>query len=205
MGNSLENNESQSPYEQNLKSNMNKFISVSEFKFMNPFEDDSPNGLHFNNIYLPEEVICNILSYVPPKDVLKLTLVCKKWCNIIKSQNFWMQIYNRYYPKKAKKLPWYVYYCYFTTDNFHNLLKNGNGQEQFKYWKIMKNYGDKFKIENTPAGSDPLPSGVPEFKGCTSCFATSFHDCNKIQVSEKVLTKTQSDIKSEYAVLDNFT
>lgn len=186
MGNVLKLPESQSHYEENLISNMNdKLVSVNEFKFMSPFVDDSPNGLHFNNIYLPEEVICDILSYIPPQEILKLTLVCKKWCNIIKSQIFWMKIYNRHYPKKAKKLPWYVYYCYFTTDNFLNLLKNGNGQDRYNHWKIIKNYGNKFKIENVPCGSDPLPSGVPEFNGCTSCFATSYQSCNKIQVSER--------------------
>lgn len=166
----------------NLKFDMNdEFVPVNKFEFMEPFEEDSTNGLCFSNIYLPEEIVADILSYMPPKNLLKLTQVCKKWCNIIKSENFWMNIYNKRHPTKAKKLPWYVFYCYFTTNNFENLLKNGNGQEQFKHWKIIKNFGDEFRIENPPCGSDPLPTGVPEFNGHTSCFSTSFYECNKIQ------------------------
>uniref|UniRef100_V5GSZ5 F-box only protein n=1 Tax=Anoplophora glabripennis TaxID=217634 RepID=V5GSZ5_ANOGL len=182
MGNALKYFESQSLHLDSLKFDMpDKFVPVNKFQFMSPFEDDSTNGLYFNDIYLPEEIIANILSHVPPKDVLKLTRVCKKWCNIVKSENFWMHVYNRHH-SKAKKLPWYVYYCYFTTNNFENLLKNGNGQEQYKHWKIIKNFGDKFTIEDPPTGADPLPLGVPDFNGHTSCFATSFQDCNKIQI-----------------------
>nr|XP_023022304.1 F-box only protein 6-like [Leptinotarsa decemlineata] len=154
---------------------------IAEFEFHGSFEVETLNGLYLNDIYIPEELILNILSYVPAKDMLALTLVCKKWCNIIKSESLWMDIYNRTHSRKAKNIPWYVYYCYFTTDNFSNLIKNGNGQEGFKHWKIIKNYGDEFKIENPPMGCDPLPSDVPEFYGQTGCFATSFHECFKIQ------------------------
>ncbi|KAG5900532.1 F-box only protein 6 [Gonioctena quinquepunctata] len=58
---------------------------------------------------------------------------------------------------------------------------NGNGQEKYKHWKILNNFGDQFRIENPPIGSDPLPLGVPEFNGYTSCFATSYYECTKVQ------------------------
>lgn len=162
------------------------YTSVEEFAFHGIFEEDSTNGFCFNNVYIPEEIILNIFSYVPSKDILQLTLVCKKWCNIIKSNSFWINKYNSYYHNKAKNLPWYVYYSYFTTNNYTNLIRNGNGQQQFEHWKIVKNYGDKFKIEDPPVGADPLPANVPEFNGHTSCFVTSFYECNKYQVSLQI-------------------
>ncbi|KAJ8922010.1 hypothetical protein NQ315_008649 [Exocentrus adspersus] len=181
MGNAMLSQQRGQSSQSGYKSNTN-YTPVKEFQFMEPFEEVSTNGLCLNNIYLPEEVVADILSYIPLDNVLNLTLVCKKWCNIIKSENFWRDVYNRKrYPHKAKKLPWYVFYSYFTTNNFDNLIKNGNGEEQYKHWKILKNFGDEFKIEDPPAGANPLPAGVPEFHGHTSCFATSFYECSKIQ------------------------
>lgn len=161
--------------------NMN-FTPVKDFDFLGAFEIDSLNGLMLNDHYLPQEVIQKILSYVPPKELLRFTTVCKNWCNFIKCDHFWMQIYNRCYPNKTKQLPWYVYYSFFTTQNYDNLLKNTNGEDKFTHWKVVKNFGDEFRIEDPPAGSDALPSTVKDFNGKTSCFATSFYECNKIQV-----------------------
>ncbi|XP_072376927.1 F-box only protein 6-like [Diabrotica undecimpunctata] len=158
------------------------YVPVEEFQFHGPLEDDSSNGLFLNNVYFPEEIIIKILTFLPPEQLLPLSLVCKKWCNIIKSDSLWMDVYNNQFPNKAKRLPWYVYYLYYSTDNFKNLIKNGNGQEEFKHWTILTNFGDQFSIEKVPKGSDPLPEGVPEFYGYKSCFATSFYECNKIQV-----------------------
>ncbi|CAG9859983.1 unnamed protein product [Phyllotreta striolata] len=158
------------------------YTSVADFKFHDPlYEEEEFNGLVFNSIFIPEEVLTQILSFIPPKELLPLTLVCKKWCNIIKSECIWMEIYNKGHTHRAKLLPWYVYYLYFTTDSFTNLLKNGNGKDGFKNWVILKNLGDQFKIEDPPKGSDPLPEGVPDFNGHTSCFVTSYYECNKIQ------------------------
>lgn len=158
------------------------FTPVEYFRFHSAFEDDEVNGLCLNNHYLPEEIIVIILSYLPPSKILNLSLVCKKWCNIIKSDHFWIHLYSRYYPNKSKQLPWYVYYSFFTTKNFDNLIQNGNGEKGYKYWKIIKNLGDEFRIEDPPAGANQLPSDVKEFNNKTSCFATSFYECNKIQV-----------------------
>ncbi|KAJ8939456.1 hypothetical protein NQ318_023082 [Aromia moschata] len=38
-----------------------------------------------------------------------------------------------------------------------------------------------FELEDLPYGSEPLSLDVPDFNGCTSCFATSFYECKKIQ------------------------
>ncbi|KAG5900533.1 hypothetical protein JTB14_022840 [Gonioctena quinquepunctata] len=160
---------------------MEDFIPVGEFEFHDLFEEESTNGLCLDYVYIPEVLLTTILSYIPPKMLLHLSLVCKKWCNIIKSEHIWMHIYNWHRSSKAKNLPWYVYYCYFTTDNFTNLVKNGNGQEGYKHWDILHN-GDQFRIEDPPSGSDPLPVGVPDFNGYTSCFATSYSRCTKVQI-----------------------
>lgn len=163
---------------------MNSFTPVSDFKFHCAFEVESTNGLCLNNYYIPEEIIWNILCYVPPKQLLNSALVCKKWCNIIKSDHFWMILYSKHYLNKVKHFPWYVYYSFFTTKNYDNLLKNTHGQNGYKHWTLVKNFGDEFQIENPPIGADPLPANIQDFGGHTGCFATSFYECNKIQVRD---------------------
>lgn len=159
-----------------------KISSEQHFKFHSAFEENSSNGLLLNTHYIPEEVIVDILSYLEPKPLLHLTLVCKKWCNIIKSDHFWFCFYNKRYPNKAKPLPWYVYYSYFTTNNFINLLQNTSGKRKYAHWKILNNDGDKFKVESIPLGSDPLPCDIKDFNRKKRCIATSYGRCRKIQV-----------------------
>lgn len=167
-----------------LGDNLDKmnFVPIEHFKFHGVFEEQSLNGSYFNNHYIPEEVIVNILSYLEPNKLLYLSVVCKRWCNIIKSDHFWMFIYNKHNLQKAKQLPWYVYYSYFTTGNFVNLLKNTTGERQYEHWKILRNPRDKFVIESIPVGADPLPCDIKDFNGRTSCFATSYGSSYKIQV-----------------------
>ncbi|XP_050305774.1 F-box only protein 6-like [Anthonomus grandis grandis] len=163
--------------------------------FLKPFivEADPSNGFVILNKYIPEEILLKIFTYLDPKDILKCSLVCKTWFNITRSNILWHEIYNlKEHSTRAKNLPWYVFYNYLTTENYTNLIKNGNGEEQFNHWTIVSNGGDGFIIENEPVGSDPLPQGVPEFHGHTSCFATSFYDCckyQKIDLSNKRLLK----------------
>lgn len=169
-----------------------EYTPVNEFSFMDPFDSHTTNGLLFDGIYIPQEVVSIILSFIPPSELLKLTLVCKMWCNLIKSDIVWMSIYERTHQVKAKNLPWYVYYCYFTTNNFKNLMRNGNGEKKFQYWYIVKNMGDGFKIEDPPAGSEPLPKGIEDFNGYTSCFSTSYYECIKYQVCRYLHNKNYS-------------
>lgn len=159
--------------------------SKSTIQFAESFTiDHNPtNGLEYNGIYIPEEIWIEIFSILTPSDILKCSLVCKNWHNIAKSNLLWQTIYNKLeHPKKAKPLPWYVFYCYFSTENFKNLIKNGNGEENFNYWTLASNGGDKFKVETEPCGAPALPAGIPEFHGHTSCFATSYVLCSKYQV-----------------------
>lgn len=191
MGNTLRNmNEHQDFMKKLICDKL--YADVKEFQFHEPFSEDDfniNNGLVFNHIYLPTEVIIHILSFIDPKELINLSLVCKSWSNLIKSNLIWREIYTRRnLNRKAKNLPWFVYYNYFTTNNFRNLIKNGNGQLKYLHWEVVKNFGDEFKVESTPVGADPLPKGVPEFYGATSCFATSYYECNKIQVELKLFS-----------------
>lgn len=158
------------------------FYSVDNFKFHKPFIVDTPNGLCLGNHYIPEELIVFILSHIQPSELLQLTLVCKKWCNIIKSDSFWIYFHNKSHRNKAKPVPWYVHYSYFTTNNFHNLLINTTGERRFEHWKIRKNGGDRFTVESIPKGADPLPCDISDFNGRSGCFATSYHAGLKEQV-----------------------
>lgn len=160
-------------------------ILINEFEFLENFdlsEDTSANGMIFNGIYVPEEILSLIISLIPPPDILQLSLVCKYWCNLIKSESFWKRLFDKKHKSETKNLPWYVYYCYLTTDNFINLLKNGNGELKFEHWNVVRSFDNGFKIENPPQVSDPLPKGIPEFNGKTSCFSTSHFECVKYQV-----------------------
>lgn len=156
---------------------------ILNYEFHGPLTvENGTNGLKFKGIYLPEEIVILILSYVDLQHILKASLVCKRWCNIIKSTSFWTRVYQREHGEQPEKLPWYVFYCHFSRKLLDcNLLKNGNGQNGFKYWNILENGGNGFKIEQTPCGSDPLPSDVPEFEGHKSCFVTSYDRCLKRQ------------------------
>lgn len=92
-----------------------------------------------------------------------------------------MIIYERTHGTKGKLLPWYLYYQYFTGNYFDtNLLLNGNGEKKYQHWQVEREYGDKFRIEDPPCGSDELPS-VPDFIGHSGCFATSYYECTKSQ------------------------
>ncbi|XP_072388852.1 F-box only protein 44-like [Diabrotica undecimpunctata] len=121
------------------------YVPVEEFKFHGPLEVDTSNGLFLNDVYFPEEIIMKVLTFLPARLLLRLSLVCKKWCNIIKSTSLWMDVYNNQFPNKAKRLPWYVYYLYFSTLNFKNLIKIGNAQHEFNQWTRLTNFGD---VEN---------------------------------------------------------
>lgn len=174
----------------------NKFDS-DRFPESLHFDDNTTNGFYFNGIYVPEEILSLILNYVDD-DILKYTLVCKSWFNIIKSFSFWAQKYEKRYGKKAKKLPWYIYYTLMHTNFFDtNLLKNNCGEKGYEHWEIMQNYGDEFRIEKPPCGADKLPDSE-DFNDKQSCFATSYYECSKMQTIELVTRPIHSVILNTY-------
>ncbi|CAG9826280.1 unnamed protein product [Diabrotica balteata] len=121
------------------------YVPVEEFKFHGPLEDDTSNGLFLNDFYFPEEIIMKVLTFLPPYQLLPLSLVCKKWCNIIKSTSIWMDVYNNQFPNRAKRLPWYVYYLYYSTNNFKNLIKTGNAKAEFNDFTRLTQFDE---VEN---------------------------------------------------------
>lgn len=143
--------------------------------------EDAMNGLIFNGVMLPEEIITLILSYVDFKSVVACRLVCVKWDEFIRSKHFWSCRLSRINKTTRNHLSWYVYYAVEAGTVFDlNLLENTHGQEKMKYWKVRRNGGDGWAIENPPQGALPLPE-IPEFKGQQGCFATSFQVCSKSQ------------------------
>lgn len=139
------------------------------------------NGLLFNEIFIPEEVLLHIISFITPQDLLKCSFVCHKWNQLIKSHALWAVIYKRRYNRRARKLPWYFYYSLLSENYFDtNLLKNGSGEEAFNYWTISS-YGDGFTVEHLPLNAEPLPANVPELKDHSTCFVSAGGTCSKSQ------------------------
>lgn len=172
---------------------MEKSQPINPLNLVKTYPDpQTDNGLVLKNTYLPEEVLVHILSFTKPEKVLRLSLVCKRWHRIVRSRELWFIIYERHYKKKPKKLPWFIYYCLFSTEFFDkNLLKNGNGENNFKHWIFNCNNNDFFKIEKEPIGADPLPEDIPDFNGHKSCFVTSYSRNNKeqrIQLNNNLLS-----------------
>lgn len=153
-----------------------------DIQFHDLFPEDTENGLILNGTYFPHEIVIQILSHIHPKQILKCSLVCKKWCNIIKSHEYWFAIYSKHYADKPKLLPWYIYYGLFATEYFNkNLLKNNSGRNKFKNWK---HYGGEksFVIEKIPQGSDMYPTDEPDFENVHGCFVTTYFPMSKLQL-----------------------
>ncbi|KAI4457326.1 f-box only protein 6-like protein [Holotrichia oblita] len=131
----------------------------------------------------PEEIVGEIFKKLPPHERLRSRLVCKRWNEIIIYILY--NKYNKYFKTHYTPETLPVDLCYITLFSKRirqNLLKNVNGEESFKYWKILANGGDGIVVEDLPYGSDELPDGVEEFNGNTSCFATSYGLGHKEQV-----------------------
>ncbi|XP_076178243.1 F-box only protein 6 isoform X2 [Ptiloglossa arizonensis] len=146
------------------------------------YDEKSENGLILGDKYLPQELLAEIFCYVDYKSLLNCHLVCKRW-KILIQDYVWR--------KKAeislgqlllphKDITWHIYYCVCVR---RNLLKNNSGQDGVhKYWKIVSEGGNHWKVENPPVGVPLLPSNEPVFEGRQCCFVTSYHRCAKIQI-----------------------
>lgn len=142
-------------------------------------DDDFHNGFIFGKCYLPEDIICHILSFLNAKTLLKLSQVCKSWHKIVRSHSVWMMLYKKLYNKRPKKLPWFVYYSLFTQNFFDtNLLKNGDATQGLKYWDLNHS-NPGYLIERVPVAYNNLPQCI------SHCFTTYIHTnvprCSKSQ------------------------
>ncbi|XP_017784556.1 PREDICTED: F-box only protein 6-like [Nicrophorus vespilloides] len=180
---------------------VNPETPITKHNIVQPeMEDDiALNGYKLLQYYMPEEILIQILSFVPTKDLLKCSEVCVNWNKWIKSDIVWILKFKREKKQKPKKVPWFVYYAALGLDFFdNNFIKNGNGQDIYENWKINKKFSNHWIIENPPVGCDPLPLDIDDFNGHQSCFVTSFEKCNKeqvIKISNPMLKQILNDFK----------
>ncbi|XP_024887235.1 F-box only protein 44-like isoform X2 [Temnothorax curvispinosus] len=149
------------------------------------FDEEDNNGLVLCDKYLPVEVLIEIFCHVDCKTLLRCQLVCKRW----------KMLMNHVWHKKTEwtlgkpfpwndKMPWTVYYLACTKKPYErNLVKNHSGDEEsFRHWGISYDGGDRWTVEEPPAGMPELPQTEPLFKDRQTCFATSYEHCTKVQV-----------------------
>ncbi|XP_015599833.1 F-box only protein 6 isoform X2 [Cephus cinctus] len=148
------------------------------------FDENDNNGLTITNQYIPEELLSEILCYVPYKTLLNCQLVCKRW-KILIQEYVWRkkaEMIIQHSLPPIKNMPWSVYYDICKKRPFErNLLKNHSGKEDInRHWKIWSNGGDHWIVECPPLNVPPLPSD-PVFEGGQHCFVTSYRNCTKEQ------------------------
>ncbi|XP_033223607.1 F-box only protein 6-like [Belonocnema kinseyi] len=164
-----------------------------------PYDENDDNGLILNNHYIPEEVLANILRYVHYKTLAKCMLVCKRWNELIQSY-VWRKkskaILGQLLPAD-EKIHWSLYYiiCKDNSPFGRNLIKNHSGSEGLKkHWKILRNDGDKWAVEEPPLGVPPLPETEPLFAERQTCFVTSYVNCCKMQTVDLLAEGLTSQI-----------
>ncbi|KAF8794543.1 F-box only protein 17 like protein [Argiope bruennichi] len=161
--------------------------------------------MSFVNFSIPDDLLIDILSYVPAEDLIKnCRLVCKDWKSIVDGHSVWKLKCKR--EKKCipsislRNIPNHYYEKIYIHDPYgKNLIQNPYGEEGLAKWVITRNRGDGFIIENPPAGAEPVPQEV----GSQSCFATTYYPCMKHQlidllengISEEILQVETTKIK----------
>ncbi|KAG7201956.1 hypothetical protein KM043_004660 [Ampulex compressa] len=167
---------------------MNKIMGIFHDKTITPripFDEESDNGFILGSVYIPKELLMEIFCYVDYKTLLSCQLVCKHWKILIQSY-IWRKraelTLGQLLPA-IKDIPWSNYYMICKKKPFgRNLLKNHSGEYGIKQnWKILRQRGHKWIIENPPVGVPALPAEEPVFEGKQYCFVTSFDECTKMQ------------------------
>ncbi|XP_062587269.1 F-box only protein 6-like [Saccostrea cucullata] len=155
---------------------------------------------------VPDTVLLHVLSFVNEKDLLlRCSLVCKTWKQLIDSQTLWKTKCERagYYSSKWLPFPPDDFKKYFFQNPYkRNLIQNPRALDKFNHWKIVKNGGDRFVVENKPSGSHPLEK-FTDIKGPYKCWVTSYGMCEKHQTidllkegcSPEVLDKIKPEIQ----------
>ncbi|XP_031625517.1 F-box only protein 44-like [Contarinia nasturtii] len=171
-----------------LKTGINLVVKKT-LQIMSPeprveFSEDSDNGMVFNDIPVPEELISRIFCYyVDAKSLLNCQLVCKRW-NMLMTDYVWRKkaiIRTGHHFTLEEPYDWKDYYSIITVNFGKNLLTNHSGAEGIrKGWNNLRNGGDGWKIERSPLGVPPLPE-EPDFGNSQYCFVTSYSDCIKEQ------------------------
>jgi hypothetical protein len=166
-----------------------KIIKSSPHSSLQRSEYTPTNGLIFSDIYITEELLARILSYVPDLDVVRICrLVCSNWRDLIDNNEVWILKCR----SRSRKVPNQVLRClqplprnfyreviFFDPYTTRNLIRNPNGEEGTAFWSIQEG-GNGWVVESPPAGSDSLLD-IPEVTS-NSCFATSYSVCSKFQI-----------------------
>lgn len=175
------------------------------------FNEQSYNGMLFNDIPIPEELISRLfVYYVDPNSLLNCQLVCKQW-NMIITDYVWRQkaaISTHHHFVADDPYDWKEYYIVHTKSD-KNLVKNHSGAKNRNNWIIERNGGEGWVIERPPSGTPHLPE-EPDFEKGQHCFVTSYDTCEKRQTinlinegfSDKMLDNLQPTIEVLWIILN---
>ncbi|XP_051018767.1 F-box only protein 27 [Acomys russatus] len=138
---------------------------------------------------LPPELLLLVLSYVPPRTLLKrCRRVCRAWRAMVDGQALWLLLLardrsatgralvtltRRCLPRAHEEVPCPLGRFCARQPLGRNLIRNPCGQEGLQKW-VVKHGGDGWAVENNRR---PVP-GAP----AQTCFVTSFRWCRKKQV-----------------------
>ncbi|XP_057318519.1 F-box only protein 6-like [Microplitis mediator] len=156
---------------------------VEECKFEDLSIEDQHNGSILSGKYIPDELLCELLSYVNVWSLLRCHLVCKRWKNLIQDYVWKKKAQLILGASFQSSISWESYYEVCKRNPFNrNLIRNHSGQEGMKHWKICGTWGDEenWKIESPPEGALPLPDD-PVFEG-HNCYFTSRYAETKTQI-----------------------
>ncbi|XP_072305188.1 F-box only protein 6-like [Eucyclogobius newberryi] len=100
---------------------------------------------------VPLEIVEEIFHNLPHDRVIQhCRLVCKQWKEVVDSESLWRERCRRegLLPRDVTRTPddWRMYYV--LCKKRRNLLKNPKAEGKFKYWRILENGGDRWKIED---------------------------------------------------------
>lgn len=166
------------------------------------FDEEDDNGLILSNIYIPEELITELmLYYTDGKTLANCQLVCKRW-------NTWISEYL--WRKKAEistglkfspngPLRWQDYQLIYRKSLFaRNFVKNHSGIDGVTaHWVTEKNGGNGWRVECPPTGAPSLPD-EPGFHNSQHCFATSYGNCQKWQMIDLLKEGFTENILDNY-------
>lgn len=120
------------------------------------------NGLKLNSIYVPVELIQQILSYADVKTLLNCQQVCKSWNEIIKDYNWRRKAEMKISCKISSKtiLKWKDFYLIVVKNLFErNLIRNHSGEEGFSYWKISNCYFNTRNLYDEDSANNDMNIG----------------------------------------------
>ncbi|XP_051493034.1 F-box only protein 6-like isoform X2 [Apus apus] len=151
---------------------------------------------------LPEDVLVELLSLLPARDLIHACrLVCRQWRYVVDLTTLWKRKCQRegFYIQNLDRSvsDWKIFYMLCRLKR--NLIKNPCAEENFQHWKLDKNDGDEWKIEDLPGDHG---TGMPDPK-VQKYFVTSFgyaarYDCGcRYELTVRLLSE-------DYLVLEEF-